>query len=489
MNEASFTIPSTRPSIRSVRLAEWVRRIHFLDDMLALVIAYKLAFASRFPGASSAILEGSPVFDSAYAGVYFRRAPVYLLLCASVLFLCYSLLGMYDGHRRIRRTPLLWNALVGNGIVIGVVAVYLFFSKSMWHMRGFIPLVLLINIPMTVIMRRLTHVVLDRARRRHPSLRLRTLLIGCGDEADELSRRAARGRLKGGEIVAHVAAPRTIGEARERLPALLEDRIDAVLLADRSLPTDLIMEVVRICACQNKSVKAVSPRFLELRNPFGGADEVEGIPIVHFDAPGFSTTDTCCRRLVSRLAAAVLLLPFALLHAVVALLIRLDSPGPVLFVQDRVGLHGRIFRMFKYRTMCADAEARKDALRAENEADGALFKMRNDPRVTRFGRFLRRTSIDELPQIINIFRGDMRFVGPRPLPASDLQGYANTWYFMRQSCSPGVTCIWQVAGRSHLGFEEMCLLDIWYVLNRNWMLDAWIVARTAWVVAFGSGAY
>lgn len=489
MSMGSCTNPPKRLPSRSFRLAMIAQWLHFSSDIFALVLSYSIAFTSRFPLSVSRVLHGHATFESAYASVYFRKAPAYLFLIALVLIFSFTLLGMYDGHRRIRRTPLLWNALVGNGIGIGAVAMYLFFSKSTWHMRGFIPLVLLINIPATVLMRHLVNGVLGWARKRYPSLRTRALLIGFNDDADLIETWSMDGRLKGCVIVERLASPATAEAVRKQLPSLLRNEIDGVFLMDREMDVERIMEVVRICADLGKTAKVLFPRFLELHNPFGYGDQVDGIPIVHFAAPVFSRTEAWHRRVFSRVAAAVLLVPFAVIHAVVGLLIKIDSCGPVLFIQDRIGKNGAIFRMFKYRTMCLDAEGRIEELRAMNETDGALFKMRNDPRVTCFGRFLRRSSIDELPQIINIFRGEMRFVGPRPLPVKDLQGYESDWHFMRQTCPPGITCLWQVAGRSRVRFEDMCLLDIWYALNRNWMLDTWIVIRTVWVVAFGSGAY
>lgn len=489
MSHGSCKVSTKRLPNRSVRLAVGVQRIHFLADIFALLCSYFIAFTSRFPVSATTVFHGRVDFDSAYASVYFRKAPIYLFLIAFVLLFCYALLGMYDGHRRIRRTPLLWNALVGNGIAIGAVAIYLFFSKSTWHMRGFIPLVLLINIPMTVLVRHVVNSVVRWARHRHPSLRTRALLIGLNADADLVETWAASGQLKGCDIVARVASPETVEDVHRQLPPLLRPEIDIVFLMDRAMDVDRVMNVVRICAHKNKTIKVLFPRFLELHNPFGYGDQIDGIPIVHFAALDFSHSDVWFRRICSRLAAGVFLIPFSLIHLVVGMLVKFDSCGPVVFIQNRVGKNGAVFRMLKYRTMCLDAENRIEELREMNETDGALFKMRNDPRVTSFGRFLRRTSIDELPQLINIFRGEMRFVGPRPLPAKDLQGYESDWRFMRQRCPPGITCLWQVAGRSRVRFDDMCLLDIWYAVNRNWMLDTWIVIRTVWVVAFRSGAY
>lgn len=489
MSDGSCAIPTKRAPNRSVRLALAVQRVHFFGDICSLLFSYFIAFLSRFPVSMTDVSHGRVYFDSAYASVYFRKAPVYLFLIAIVLTFSYALLGMYDGHRRIHRTPLLWNALVGNGIAIGAVAIYLFFSKSTWHMRGFIPLVLLINIPMTVLVRHVVNSVVRWARHRHPSLRTRALLIGLNADADLVETWAKHGQLKGCDIAERVASPATVEAIRQQLPLLLRSEIDVVFLIDRGMDVDRIMDIVRICARSNKTIKVLFPRFLALHNPFGYGDRIDGLPIVHFSALDFSHSDAWFRRICSRLAAGVLLIPFALIHLVVGMLVKLDSCGPVLFIQDRIGKDGCVFRMLKYRTMCLDAESRIEELREMNETDGALFKMRDDPRVTCLGRFLRRSSIDELPQLINIFRGEMRFVGPRPLPVQDLHGYEADWRFMRQSCPPGITCLWQVAGRSCVGFDDMCLLDIWYALNRNWMLDTLIMIRTVWVVAFRSGAY
>ena len=489
MSDGSCLIPKVHHPNRAVRLANWVKRIHLTDDLAALFLSYFVVYSSRFPGTFVGLLGGRLEFVSTYARVYWNRAPIYLSLTFAFLFVCYAVLGMYEGHRRIRKTPILWNALVGNGFVIGCVAVYLFFSKSTWHMRGFLPLVMLVNIVMTVLVRRVTNSILYKARKRHPSLRIKTLLIGFNDDAEHLNRWSAEGRLKGCDIVQRIASPNGILDVRRILPSLLTPDIGAVFVMDREMKTDTIMDIVRICAKHNKTVNVLFPRFLALHNPLSYGDTMDGIPIVHFPSPEFSTTDVWIRRLGSRVVATLILVVLFPVHLVLALLIKIDSCGPAVFVQDRTGLNGSVFKMFKYRTMCKDAESKLDALRCHNETDGALFKMHNDPRVTRFGHFLRKTSIDELPQLVNIMRGEMRFVGPRPLPARDLKGYERAWSFMRQTCPPGITCIWQVAGRSSIGFEDMCLLDIWYALNRNWILDLHIVFRTVWVVVFGRGAY
>jgi len=198
------------------------------------------------------------------------------------------------------------------------------------------------------------------------------------------------------------------------------------------------------------------------------------------------------KRAIDLVGAGLGLLVLSPLLALIALLIRIDSPGPVLFRQRRQGLDGRIFSMLKFRTMRQDAEARLQELESKNEsAGGVLFKMRQDPRVTRLGRFLRRTSLDELPQLVNVLWGEMSLVGPRPLQLRDsaLLGEINpAGYRGRMSVLPGLTGLWQVSGRSNLDGEGMVRLDLEYIANWSLGLDLRILCRTVIVVLAGRGA-
>ena len=181
----------------------------------------------------------------------------------------------------------------------------------------------------------------------------------------------------------------------------------------------------------------------------------------------------------------VLCLPLFLL---VALVIKLDSEGPVFFVQERVGLSKRRFRMIKFRTMVADAEVRMKEIEHLNEKQGPIFKIRKDPRLTRVGRWLRKMSIDELPQFLNVFLGDMSLVGPRPLPMRDVRGLAEAWQKRRFSVKPGLTCLWQISGRSNLTFEEWMQLDLEYIDRWSLALDCKILLRTIPAILTTEGA-
>jgi exopolysaccharide biosynthesis polyprenyl glycosylphosphotransferase len=215
---------------------------------------------------------------------------------------------------------------------------------------------------------------------------------------------------------------------------------------------------------------------------------VAGIPMLTPSNTQLSPWARLFKRLLDVFGSAIALLVLSPLLAVIAVAIRLDSPGPVIFSQPRVGRAGRLFEVYKFRTMVKDADRMKDQIRHLNEAQGPIFKIRNDPRITRVGRFLRRTSLDELPQFWNTLRGDMSLVGPRPALPDEVADYAD-WHRRRLATAPGITGLWQVSGRSDLPFEEMVLLDIYYIENWSPLLDLSILLRTVPRVLAGSGAY
>ena len=194
------------------------------------------------------------------------------------------------------------------------------------------------------------------------------------------------------------------------------------------------------------------------------------------------------KRAIDVVGAAVGLLILAPVLFAIAAGVRTTSRGPVVFTQDRYGLRKRRFRMYKFRTMVPDAERLQSTLEAHNEAGGPVFKIARDPRVTTFGAFLRRTSLDELPQLWNVLRGDMSLVGPRPLPVRDVTRFDEPWLMRRFSVRPGLTCIWQISGRSGIGFNKWIELDLQYIDNWSLALDLNILVRTVPAVLRGTGA-
>jgi exopolysaccharide biosynthesis polyprenyl glycosylphosphotransferase len=241
-------------------------------------------------------------------------------------------------------------------------------------------------------------------------------------------------------------------------------------------------------ACRSAGVDfRVAPDLYHLSFDRVQVDQLSGIPLIGLRTVTLQGWNLYTKRALD-IALVLLAAPFALILGIlVALAIRLDSPGPAVFRQKRVGKHGKQFIAFKFRTMVADAEARKSELQAAVQ-DGRLFKLRDDPRLTRVGRFLRRTSLDELPQFWNILWGDMSLVGPRPQVPEEVACY-EPWHHRRLDVMPGLTGLWQVLGRSETSFDEMVRLDIYYAENWSLDMDVRILIQTIPAVLSGRGAY
>ncbi|MGH3914899.1 MAG: sugar transferase [Pseudonocardiaceae bacterium] len=232
----------------------------------------------------------------------------------------------------------------------------------------------------------------------------------------------------------------------------------------------------------------VAPALMEITGPRLHISPVYGLTLLHVSQPTFTGGLWIFKAAIDRLVALFALLLIFPLLVVVAVAIKLESPGPVLFRQQRVGRSGAQFPMLKFRSMVVDAEQRRVELETANEAAGPLFKMRRDPRVTRVGAFLRRYSLDELPQLVNVLRGEMSLVGPRPPLPKEVEKYAFDAR-RRLLVKPGLTGLWQVSGRSDLSWEETIQLDLRYVENWSLTMDAMIIWKTASAVLGGRGAY
>ncbi|MGH8001255.1 MAG: sugar transferase, partial [Brasilonema sp.] len=214
------------------------------------------------------------------------------------------------------------------------------------------------------------------------------------------------------------------------------------------------------------------------------------VPCMTIPAPIIVGSDFWVKRCFDLYCSIILLLILSPVYLSIALLIKLDSPGPIFFKQDRIGLHSKKFKIWKFRTMVADAEKMQKALETKNEIkDGVLFKLKNDPRITKIGKSLRRYSLDELPQLFNVLLGQMSLVGPRPLPIRDVEKF-QTAHFIRQEVLPGITGLWQVSGRSNIdNFENTVKLDLSYIENWSLWLDLKILLKTVQVVLRKTGAY
>ncbi len=340
--------------------------------------------------------------------------------------------------------------------------------------------------------RRLLRVIGRALRLRGRNLR-NVVVIGTGDTTLELTARLARRNDFGYRVVGVIdCGGDTSAEpsaALQLVTALVDNgQIDEVFMA---LPFDtsqaLIRRIIAICEEQGITVRLAS-QMASLQWARALVDQIEGQPIVTVYTGPPDSPRLLVKRLIDVVGATVGLIFFAPLFLLCAIAVKLDSAGPVFFDQERVGHNRRRFRVFKFRTMGVDAEAQQPALEPLNEARGPVFKIERDPRVTRVGRWLRRTSIDELPQLINVLKGEMSLVGPRPLPVRDVERIDVRWHRRRFSVKPGITCLWQVESREP-EFEKWIRLDMEYIDNWSLALDFKILVKTIPAVLLGEGAH
>jgi exopolysaccharide biosynthesis polyprenyl glycosylphosphotransferase len=270
--------------------------------------------------------------------------------------------------------------------------------------------------------------------------------------------------------------------------ALHEHSVGRVILAVGRIELEKVQLAVE--ACEVEGVEAwLNADFIRTSVARPTYESFGRKPMLVFRATPDISWSLMLKNAMDRVGALAILILAAPIFLVVALTVRLTSKGPAIFLQQRAGLHGRPFTMLKFRTMSADAEQRKAELEVFNQMKGPVFKVDNDPRVTPIGKWLRKTSIDELPQLINVLKGEMSLVGPRPLPLYEVEKFAQASHRRRLSMKPGLTCLWQVRGRNQVvDFDEWVQMDLEYIDNWSFWLDLVILLRTIPVVLFGWGA-
>jgi exopolysaccharide biosynthesis polyprenyl glycosylphosphotransferase len=323
---------------------------------------------------------------------------------------------------------------------------------------------------------------------RHGLGQLQMRIILVGDHEDlELLRRKLRALAPGNLlIVAELDLAR--GSVADLVALLHEHSANAVILNPRHTFFGEAEKVLQACELEGVEAWLVAD-FFKTQTFRTTLDDFYGLPVVVFRSAPEASWQALAKQTLDYAGALLGLVLAALPMLVIALLIRLSSRGPVLFRQQRCGLHGKPFVMLKFRSMVSDAEQRQHELQVLNEMTGPVFKVTNDPRVTRIGWFLRKYSLDELPQFLNVLADDMSLVGPRPLPVGEVSRFDDHSHRRRLSVKPGLTCLWQVSGRNEVrDFKEWVRLDLEYIDNWSFWLDVKILLRTIPVVFQGAGA-
>ncbi len=461
-----------------------------VTDIVLINVAFILAYWVRYDLQLFRAVD--PAFDVPYR-VYLPFVALFTLL----LILVYRQQGVYHLRRQISWFDEFYAIINGTatGIVITIVFIFIyrpaFYSRIIFIYAGLLAVVIL------GISRLLKVVMLRRMRRQGVGIR-KVLIVGAGEVGRTVMRSMVANPESGFQIVGFlddnpvkgetdIGRFKALGDTANLVEILDSQAVDEVII---TLPWQYHRKIVSLmvqCERENVRVRIVPDLFQMTLNRMH-VEEIAGVPMIGIKEVGISGLNQLIKRSIDVIFSAVALVLAAPLMGLIALMIKMESPGPVLFRQERVGKDGRRFIFYKFRSMVEDAERQQAALMDLNEADGPLFKIKDDPRTTRLGKWLRRLSLDELPQFYNVLRGEMSLIGPRPPLPAEVEQYQE-WHKRRLEISPGITGLWQVSGRSELTFDEMALLDIYYIENWSLGLDTKILWQTIPKVLFGSGAY
>jgi len=450
-------------------------QLHQLMDACLFAISFWLAYESRGHPWVARIFGAAAPFEE-FVWFYLILIPAAPLVLESQGFYHRPLLGP--------RRPMLWSLLKSSFyITLGLVAILFLFriepgrAVPVWF--GSISFVL---VWLKEELMRLVY----RSEMAQSQYRRRLILVAAADELPRLRARVCKDRDMPIEIVAELDLN---GVSLSRLAELLhEHSVNCVIIDARHTYFEKVEAVIKACEIEGVEAWLVADFFhTEISRPT--FDDFSGRPIIVFRSAPDTSWQSMFKSVLDFVGAFVGLVVLSLVMIPVAIIIKLTSRGPVMFCQQRAGLNGSPFKMYKFRTMVTNAEQMKQELTTLNEMTGPVFKITKDPRVTPIGKWLRKSSVDEFPQLFNVLRGEMSLVGPRPLPVDEVKRFDDVAHRRRLSVKPGLTCLWQISGRNQINdFREWVRLDLQYIDNWSLWLDFKIILRTIPVVLFGRGA-
>ncbi len=449
-------------------------------DAIAILAAFLVSYSVRDESGALSVSSILP---------YDRFVKISLAVTA-VWVVIFALLGLYSLKSTRRGLSEFARVLAGVSIGALVMIAVIFFARKEFSSRS----VVIIGFFTALAFVTLGRVLLRASQRaffRYGIGVRRAIIIGTGKPARQLARELEshnRGYVVVGFVGdGDVEGSPTLGSLSDLDEILVRLRPDEVIDADPTLPSKLKAEIINSVEDAHAEMRFLSES-VELSTSRVTASAVGGIPLLTIERTPLEGWGRVIKRLTD-IIGSLIAIPFILiLFPFIALAIKLDTRGPVIHKQIRVGKAGREFTSYKFRSMVKDAEAKLEDLKKRNEADGPVFKMKHDPRVTRVGSFLRRSSLDELPQFFNVLKGEMSLVGPRPPLPSEVAQYGRRER-RRLTIKPGITGPWQVSGRSDVTFNEWVRLDVYYIQNWSLLLDLTILLKTVAVVVTRRGAY
>jgi exopolysaccharide biosynthesis polyprenyl glycosylphosphotransferase len=463
----------------------WLTKTYLVGaDLSAIALATSVAFLLR------RILPESTIEQA--ADHHLELAVVMLPVWIAV-FAYYRLYAARFLTTRLEEFRRLIHAIGASVVAMAVMAFALQWEVS----RGWLLLTFVVGVPVLLVERELVRRAFERLRRQG-RMRRSVLIVGANTEGVAICDMLLDERSHGYDVVGFVDGVREVGSAVSRDVPIIGRIENTLEVANASRVTSVIIATTAVDASRsNALVRKLTDAGIHVELSSSLADIAAGrltvrplgrFPVRYVEPVQRHGWKVGAKRAFDLVVSSIALVVLAPVTLILAIAIKIDSRGPVIFKQERVGKDGRRFQVWKFRTMVVDAEAQLDSLRHLNEAEGPLFKMADDPRVTRVGRVLRALSLDELPQLTNVQRGEMSLVGPRPALVREMEGWSSALH-ERLRVKPGLTGMWQVSGRSDASFEEYIRLDLYYVDNWSLWTDLAIVAKTVPTVLFRRGAY
>jgi exopolysaccharide biosynthesis polyprenyl glycosylphosphotransferase len=439
---------------------------------------------------SALVLRAVAYGEDVLWGAIWRAETDWLPFLGLVIILVFWRAGLYSERERRGGA----GRIVGSVILVGAVGLAFGIGTNReFGTYGLAPTAVVLSIVFIGLLRA-SYDVITADVLRFAGVRRHAVLVGDSDRVEYLRRVLGEGR--SGIAYDFVGA---VGPSAEGMPLpflgsvadlpqiFAEREFDELIVAEMDFDDKSLVDLVDLAHRRGVRVR-VAPTTAELLTKRAEYVPGQGVPLFELRPPAFVGTDWLVKRAFDLGVSVVVVVVGLPIWIAIAVAIKVGSRGPVFFRDERVGLNERRFGMIKFRTMYADAPEGQKRLEAMNEAEGALFKVRDDPRVTPFGRLLRRFSLDEVPQVLNVLRGEMSLVGPRPLPLRDYR-LLEPWHRKRYLVLPGMTGLWQIAGRSDLSFDDLVRLDFYYLENWSIWLDISILLRTVPAVIAARGAY
>jgi len=474
----------------------FIRRLTMMMDMAVIAAAFFAAYYLRvhfhvfykFDIVPSAKVVGAPVTLDLYM-------PVLLMLVPLWVFMLY-LNGAYGSFRTRSFLEMAWVIVKASFFGALSFASLTFIFKIQFISRVFFILFVLAAAVFLIIEKYIVIVAAHNVRRRGYNTR-RVLIVGTGPRARRFAAMIRKNKEWGFKIAGLIDDEKSrvgkrffgsmvLGTLRD-LPRILREKvIDEVVFVVPRMWLERIQETIALCEVLGIKTSVATDLF-DLKIAKAKQTDLNGLPLLVFETTFAREWQLFVKRAADLIISLIALVALSPLFLIVAALIKMTSPGPIFFKQKRVTLNGRVFTLYKFRSMYKDANERLEEVKHLNEVDGPVFKSTKDPRITPLGRFLRKMSIDELPQLINVFEGHMSLVGPRPPLPAEVEKY-QPWQIRRLSMRGGITCLWQVSGRSRISFEKWMQLDLEYIDNWSLWLDFKILARTIPAVLLGTGA-